>query len=560
MKPVCILAALFLGFGAFTSGQAQWMKSSLSCDGPITALATQGDTLVVGKQGKEFYRSLDKGVTWTTLSADYFKIGVNCMLIRNEVLFAGTGNGIFLSKDLGNTWTRCLDNNGPTLNIGSFTVQGVKILATTDQGIISSTNNGTTWVSLTDGVLNTQISSILCLGDTIFAAAVGIGVIVSNDRGKSWNSCNDSPDITFLAAKGSMIMAGSVYGSMQISLDQGKSWVPKLNSWSTGWCSGLTSLSSGILENGEDFIVAGTLKNGVFILTEDRNSFWTGANTGLPNTGWNCTFIIQQLIYSETRIFALTNQGLWLRSINDFYSYLHLPVVVDNSKWFPPVRDQQALPDCSQFSVVYYLKSYLWNRHFNRDPKLVENQFSHNFTWNLSVDPVDHFRQYDGAIDVMEHLGCGSMADMEQNEQTCEIFPSLEVQERALRYKSKDLKSVSIGRSADSSYCASALDAVKDSLRQGICFAMGIEIYDHFYNISNENPVYGCDSSINDKTFNNSHFICITGYNDTIKTPEGRGAFRVINSNSNLAGGQWYFDYNWFFLQKKLWQLVYIPG
>jgi len=229
-------------------------------------------------------------------------------------------------------------------------------------------------------------------------------------------------------------------------------------------------------------------------------------------------------------------------------------LVVDNSQWFPPVRNQEAINNCSYFSTIYYLKTSIWAKELRRDPKLVENQFNHNFAWNQNIDPIDHFSGVEAAFSFMQRLGCATMADMSQNEQSSEIFPSEEAKLNALRYKSKGFESIWMqmnSTSADSLIIVQQLAALKDSLRNGHNFVMNCRIFDHFFDISDLNPVYGCPSNINDLVMRNSHLICVTGYNDTIKTPEGRGAFKVINSNSRLAGGQWYYDYNWFFLFKK---------
>ena len=41
-------------------------------------------------------------------------------------------------------------------------------------------------------------------------------------------------------------------------------------------------------------------------------------------------------------------------------------IVIDNSEWFPPAQYQIGSM-CSYFSLIYYLKSSLWNKQFGRE-------------------------------------------------------------------------------------------------------------------------------------------------------------------------------------------------
>ena len=114
-----------------------------------------------------------------------------------------------------------------------------------------------------------------------------------------------------------------------------------------------------------------------------------------------------------------------------------MPIVVDNSKWFPPVRNQETLGGCNHFSLIYYLKSAIWNRQFNRNPKLEVNQFNHNFVWNQNINPVYKKVGQLEAFYFMKSQGCATVADFPINEQSDQIKPTLNVREKALAYKSK---------------------------------------------------------------------------------------------------------------------------
>lgn len=236
-----------------------------------------------------------------------------------------------------------------------------------------------------------------------------------------------------------------------------------------------------------------------------------------------------------------------------------LPTVVDNSQWFPPVRSQAVLNNCTSFSLVYYLKSYIWNREFNRNPQLERNQFSHAFVWNQNIDPLGH---YSGSLDAgyfMTEQGCATVEDFPLNEQTPDIFPSVEVKERALAYKTKNIFVGSINSNVDSLAIEQQLLSLKDSLSNGHCFTISFPIYNYFFNLSNENNIYNSYYGMSVDSFVVTHVATIAGYNDTIKTAQGRGAFLVINSNAEVASGKFWLDYNWFFFLKQwVWEYHFL--
>lgn len=143
------------------------------------------------------------------------------------------------------------------------------------------------------------------------------------------------------------------------------------------------------------------------------------------------------------------------------------------------------------------------------------------------------------------------MADYPFNESVDYVKPSLKIREKALEYKSKRLFTGSIYDSgSDSIDISRKLKSLKDSLSQGKCFSLGLNIYEDFEKLTVENNVYSCyKETIYGDSY--GHALTIVGYNDTIKTAEGRGAFQVINSYEQPAGGHLYLDYNWFYFMNS---------
>lgn len=217
------------------------------------------------------------------------------------------------------------------------------------------------------------------------------------------------------------------------------------------------------------------------------------------------------------------------------------PDSVDNSAWFPPAEKQMHLINCSHFSLVYYLKSYLWNKKFQRDPNLPENQFSPDFTWNQMVDNDNHYSNNEPATELMNRQGCATVANFPL-QTDIDNMPDFIAKESGLRFRSKKISGIML-YSQDSAYTAAVLNQLKDSLNQGVCFTLHIPIFDEINNVTAEDPFYYWNSGMSQSTISYSHYVAIVGYNENLQ------AFKIVNSWGADFGGRGYFfmGYNWFF-------------
>lgn len=227
-----------------------------------------------------------------------------------------------------------------------------------------------------------------------------------------------------------------------------------------------------------------------------------------------------------------------------------LPIVVDNSQYFPPVIDQQG-PSCTHVSLIYYLKSAIWNRQFNRDPKLPENQFSYGFVWNQNVFPELQTSSSEVAAFFMKDQGCATVDDFPLGTDVNKPFIDHQIREKALRYRTKEIYTGEFNKfSTTEEDRKNFVESLRDSLASGKCFTIDLEIFPYFYNMKDNPKIYNKYSgmSYHDST-RIKHVVAIVGYNDTIKTAEGRGAFKAINSSKEIDF--FYLDYNWFFVRYK---------
>jgi hypothetical protein len=138
---------------------------------------------------------------------------VYSLAISGLNIFAGTGDGVFLSSDRGTSWSAA--NSGMTnAHIYSLVFSGTNLFAGTDSGkVYRSTNNGATWTSVR--VATYAMYALAVSGTVLFAGSVGIeSVYRSTDNGTNWQGIGLSADVRALAVSGTDLYAGGIGGGV----------------------------------------------------------------------------------------------------------------------------------------------------------------------------------------------------------------------------------------------------------------------------------------------------------------------------------------------------------
>lgn len=194
----------------------------------IECLAVNGSDIYAGTyNGQGIYLSTDLGENWNPINGNLpiSSIRVRALAISGNNIFAGTGRGIYISSNNGDSWE--LKNTGLCFNLAVFaiTLNNNSIFAATDCGLYLSTNNGNSWDSLNTGLPdNTVFRSVAINENKIFASAE-YSVYTSTDNGNSWskNSKVFSAPIHSFEISGSNIFAVTDQG-VHLSTDNGESW------------------------------------------------------------------------------------------------------------------------------------------------------------------------------------------------------------------------------------------------------------------------------------------------------------------------------------------------
>ena len=254
-----VLSSLALGVSALvlalapTPAAAQWTRVDAVPAEAVITVRSFGDTLVAGTASLA-YVSTDAGSTWRPSAP--LPAGVHlvqALLVRNGVLYAGTGGGgVFVSGDLGQSWQ--------PFNPG-----------------------------LVGGILDSQldVSDLVTRGDSLYAATLGAGVYVRNLAvADTWHHFgeelepNQASNVRGLAVGGTRLIAGAGANGSVFFRDPGDA------DWTVSWLDnvglhpGLQAFSA--VWTGTGWVVATGAGQRVFSSVRGQER-WTIVNLGLGN-------------------------------------------------------------------------------------------------------------------------------------------------------------------------------------------------------------------------------------------------------------------------------------
>lgn len=178
--------------GATWSEIHAWKKRELTVNS--IARAPKGALLLscgspFGGQGmKGILRSTDDGKSWTPAWSADAVYGIEAA--GKDTLYAGTGSGVFVSKNDGASWSA----TGQGRMTVSLRVQGNTLLAGTMEGLYRSTDKGRTW-AMPDPALKDIVPLPVILGKGRVGALLNhavsdgnVTLLLSADGGKRWKA------------------------------------------------------------------------------------------------------------------------------------------------------------------------------------------------------------------------------------------------------------------------------------------------------------------------------------------------------------------------------------
>jgi hypothetical protein len=209
-----------------------------------------------------------------------------------------------------------------------------------------------------------------------------------------------------------------------------------------------------------------------------------------------------------------------------------LPVSLDHSNGMPPVGNQGGQGSCTAWATAYYHKTYQeWteNGWSLTDPN---HQFSPAFVYNQINDGADNGSSFGDAFQVLCDMGGSSMALTPYYDGDCTSWPSEAAYDSAIAYRSQDWYWFEL-------YDNNGVEAVKQCLYDGNNVVIGLLVYSNYDYISSYDNIF-CVADLSGE-IRGGHANCVVGYDDSLLTNDGYGAFRVVNSWGTSWGDKGYY-------------------
>ncbi len=210
--------------------------------GTVSALAyAQG--LGFAGTGVGLYRSRDCH-HWERLPnapINILSLVVSPSFFKDHTLFAGTVNGIYFSKDLGEYWQAAqVPLTGSVILALSYSPQathdGILLAGTLEDGILYSDSHGERWESRNFGLLDQAVYSLAFSPDFLQDGMAFVGsdtaLYYSYNHARAWKELSfpvDAPPVLSLAVSPEFVSDQTLYAGTEQqgllrSTDRGKSW------------------------------------------------------------------------------------------------------------------------------------------------------------------------------------------------------------------------------------------------------------------------------------------------------------------------------------------------
>ena len=289
----CLLVSICL--------KAQWQPTNGPCGGNISCSLVNGQYVFVGTEDHGVFVSTDNGNTWTARNNGLVNKMVTSLNTHGSKLYAGTSAGLFVSDNLGITWSTVIINGNAGSSIYSIASDSQAIFIATNDSLMRSTDNGVTWNTILSGIYGYSSRTIAINGQEVYLGVDDYGLYKSADHGDSFEWINlydqDQGYFRSFLFTGSKVLAAAGY--VYESTDGGYTWVESDNGMNY---HGVITLAS----NGNR-IYAGSMNyymdpgyGGIFY-TDDAGAHWTFL--GMKR------YSISTLAFPGNRIIAGTSPG-----------------------------------------------------------------------------------------------------------------------------------------------------------------------------------------------------------------------------------------------------------
>lgn len=274
---------------------AQWQVVRSRGESNVWALASNKHALFAGTLNGVFV-SRDQGDHWTEANSGLSNLSISALGVHDKLVFAGALNNekglsesVFRSADDGKNWTPS-DNGIPHhTTVLALAATGRTLLAgggsAGKSAIFRSVDDGASWRQVFAGPTNSRVNAFAVLGTDIFAAT-SQGLYRSSDGGQTWEESDRGldtakgtdaqlPNVSSVVAGGAVLIAGLREGGLFVSMNRGRTWTQ------TKSAPPASTRVPSLTANGTTIILGA--EGGVYF-TRNGGKRWTATNEGLSST------------------------------------------------------------------------------------------------------------------------------------------------------------------------------------------------------------------------------------------------------------------------------------
>jgi photosystem II stability/assembly factor-like uncharacterized protein len=309
-----ITMLLIIGFLSAADLYTQWVLKSSGITNPIVlSIEVKDNKIFAGTQGNGVFVSSDLGESWTQTSLNFSMI--RALFVHGGIIYAATlGNSLYISNDDGISWQQKIQT---VPRFTCFATDGNKVYAgTTFYGLHLSEDNGETWNRISFNLNN--VSAVLSRPGKLMTGNNWIyndGLYISTDGGVMWDSTSlNYTHINDLSDNGNRIFAGADSNGVLYSDDEGLNWVQ----------TPLSTQNVTDIYIFEDYVFAGTFQGGLFV-SHNNGINWEPKNGGLATNS------IDDITRQNKYIFLATRGGVYRAHLKDILSLQPVSSVIPKS-------------------------------------------------------------------------------------------------------------------------------------------------------------------------------------------------------------------------------------
>jgi len=216
--------------------------------------------------------------------------------------------------------------------------------------------------------------------------------------------------------------------------------------------------------------------------------------------------------------------------VNTRLNKTNLSPSVDYSNLVKPALDQGQQGSCVAFALTYGL-SFLNNQKFGYSES---HQYSQALIYNLGAVTQNGGMGTQTGLDIIKEIGYVSANLFPYSDQDWTTLPNLDILKVAIKNRASDWSWFPVGDAAnvyeEQKPGYTGINMAKELLATGKTVILAFALTEGYGGMMQaENWIYSY-SVFGQLPFTGAHALCLVGYNDTLQTKDGRGAFKVINS------------------------------